>query len=117
MVRSSTVIPNIPQALCGHRQKRAIIGGAGELVKGKSTYYEFFAGGGMARAGLGDNWKCLFANDHNRLKFSVYISNWGNDAFVLRDVHELVVNDLPGCPDLAWASFPCQDLSIAGNGL
>jgi len=26
-------------------------------------YYEFFAGGGMARAGLGPEWRCLFAND------------------------------------------------------
>ena len=29
----------------------------------KPTYYEFFAGGGMARAGLGEGWRCLFAND------------------------------------------------------
>jgi DNA (cytosine-5)-methyltransferase 1 len=29
----------------------------------KRTYLEFFAGGGMARAGLGDSWRCLFAND------------------------------------------------------
>jgi DNA (cytosine-5)-methyltransferase 1 len=26
------------------------------------------------------------------------------------------VNDLPSQADLAWASFPCQDLSLAGNG-
>ena len=26
-------------------------------------YYEFFAGGGMAEAGLGSDWTCLFAND------------------------------------------------------
>jgi site-specific DNA-cytosine methylase len=27
------------------------------------AFCEFFAGGGMARASLGNNWKCLFAND------------------------------------------------------
>ena len=27
------------------------------------AFFEFFAGGGMARAGLGSGWKCLFAND------------------------------------------------------
>ena len=27
------------------------------------SFYEFFAGGGMARAGLGRGWCCLFAND------------------------------------------------------
>ncbi len=27
------------------------------------TFYEFFAGGEMARAGLESDWECLFAND------------------------------------------------------
>ena len=31
----------------------------------KLTFYEFFAGGGMARLGLGDQWACLFANDRD----------------------------------------------------
>ena len=26
-------------------------------------FYEFFAGGGMVREGLGARWSCLFAND------------------------------------------------------
>jgi hypothetical protein len=30
------------------------------------TFFEFFAGGGMARAGLGDSWRCLFANKFDR---------------------------------------------------
>jgi DNA (cytosine-5)-methyltransferase 1 len=29
----------------------------------KPGFYEFFCGGGMARAGLGEAWRCLFAND------------------------------------------------------
>ena len=28
-----------------------------------SGFYEFFAGGGMVRAGLGSGWSCLFATD------------------------------------------------------
>ena len=28
----------------------------------------------------------------------------------------LTAADLPGAADLAWASFPCQDLSLAGVG-
>ena len=28
----------------------------------------------------------------------------------------LTAADLPGAADLAWASFPCQDLSLAGAG-
>ncbi|MFL6466283.1 MAG: hypothetical protein ACJ73N_17975 [Bryobacteraceae bacterium] len=27
------------------------------------NFFEFFAGGGMARLGLGDSWTCAFAND------------------------------------------------------
>ena len=32
------------------------------------------------------------------------------------DVANLTTRDLPGAPDLIWGSFPCQDLSLAGNG-
>jgi len=32
------------------------------------------------------------------------------------DVGGLTSRDLPGRADLAWASFPCQDLSLAGMG-
>lgn len=81
------------------------------------SFFEFFAGGGMARAGLGDNWKCLFANDVDRVKSWTYIKNWGDDHFDGRDIREVSVSDLKGYGDLAWASFPCQDLSVAGNGL
>lgn len=82
----------------------------------RHTYYEFFAGGGMARAGLGATWKCLFANDIDEKKAQAYADNWGSDDFVLRDVAQIETDDLKGRADLAWASFPCQDLSLAGNG-
>ena len=32
------------------------------------TFYEFFAGAGMARLGLGPNWMCTFANDNDPAK-------------------------------------------------
>lgn len=79
------------------------------------TFYEFFAGGGMARAGLGDGWSCVFANDFDRMKAETYISNWGIGHFKLGDVANVKVNELPGRADLVWASFPCQDLSLAGS--
>lgn len=81
------------------------------------TYYEFFAGGGMARAGLGSRWNCAFANDCDELKAETYRRNFGDAELVVGDVHQLKSRDLPGQADLAWASFPCQDLSCAGNGL
>lgn len=79
-------------------------------------FYEFFAGGGMARAGLGPTWRCLFANDVDAKKAAAYRANWGDDAFRLGDVRALSTRDLPGRADLVWGSFPCQDLSLAGAG-
>lgn len=80
------------------------------------SFYEFFAGGGMARAGLGPAWRCLFANDFDPKKAAAYRANWGSDELLLGDVAGLTIADLPGSADLAWASFPCQDLSLAGVG-
>jgi len=82
-----------------------------------ASFYEFFAGGGMARAGLGAAWRCLFANDFDAKKGLVYEANWGAGGELhVGDVRKIDVADLPGEPDLVWGSFPCQDLSLAGNG-
>ena len=78
------------------------------------TVYEFFAGGGMARAGLGASWRCLFANDFDPAKARSYRANWGDGNLREGDVWDLTAADLPGAADLAWASSPCQDLSLAG---
>src|SRR5271165_6425372 len=82
----------------------------------KRTFLEFFAGGGMARAGLGESWRCLFANDFDRMKVATYEANWGLGDIRHTDVASLALSDLPAqAVDLAWASFPCQDLSLAGS--
>ena len=80
------------------------------------TFYEFFAGGGMARAGLGDGWKCLLANDFDRKKGETYRKNWGGDHLIIDDIRNIAPEEMPGQPDLVWGSFPCQDLSLAGGG-
>ncbi|MGB9029581.1 MAG: DNA cytosine methyltransferase [Acidobacteriaceae bacterium] len=80
------------------------------------SYYEFFAGGGMARAGLGPDWSCVFANDIDEKKGAAYKANWGAEHLKIADVASLTTGTLPGRADLAWASFPCQDLSLAGAG-
>jgi DNA (cytosine-5)-methyltransferase 1 len=81
------------------------------------SFYEFFAGGGMARAGLGTDWTCLFANDFDAKKGKTYRDNYP-DENVLRvgDVRTIKAIDLPEQADLIWGSFPCQDLSLAGGG-
>ncbi|MFZ5719861.1 MAG: DNA cytosine methyltransferase [Pseudomonadota bacterium] len=79
-------------------------------------FYEFFAGGGMARLGLGDGWTCAFANDFDPVKAATYRANFSDAAGHFRegDVWALTAADLPGRADLAWASSPCQDFSLAG---
>lgn len=79
-------------------------------------FYEFFAGGGMARAGLGPFWNCLFANDFDHKKSVVYERNWGKGTLKTCDVRTIKPETLPSHPNLIWASFPCQDLSLAGAG-
>lgn len=79
-------------------------------------FYEFFAGGGMARLGLGSRWHCLFANDLSAKKVQTYRANFPPaDELIQGDVYSLNTTDLPSQADLAWASFPCQDLSVAGK--
>lgn len=80
------------------------------------TFYEFFAGGGMARSGLGETWNCIFANDFSEQKAKSYRANWGGDDLVVEDINKINSANLPSHADLAWASFPCQDLSLAGSG-
>ena len=81
------------------------------------SFYEFFAGAGMAREGLGKRWNCLFANEFDVKKTAIYKKNWPTpDVLEVGDVGKLEGSDLPGHADLAWASFPCQDLSLAGAG-
>jgi DNA (cytosine-5)-methyltransferase 1 len=81
------------------------------------SFYEFFAGGGMARAGLGASWTCLFANDFDPKKGLTYQANWGvGGELTIGDIAQLKASDLPGHADLVWGSFPCQDLSLAGGG-
>ena len=87
------------------------------MIEHTRTFYEFFAGGGMARLGLGKKWECLLANELCPKKALAYrINHKPNGELVIEDVAKLTTARLPGQAMLSWASFPCQDLSLAGNG-
>jgi len=77
-------------------------------------FLEFFAGGGMARAGLARNWESVWANDFCEDKALVYQCNWGVKEMRVGDVANVQLDSLPDA-DMAWGSFPCQDLSLAGD--
>jgi DNA (cytosine-5)-methyltransferase 1 len=70
----------------------------------------------MARAGLGQNWECVFANDIDIKKAESYKCNWGDGEIKVDDIANIGTDNLKNLADLTWASFPCQDLSSAGSG-
>jgi DNA (cytosine-5)-methyltransferase 1 len=67
------------------------------------------------RARAYPGWNCSFANDIDRVKAIAYYANWEASRLVVGDVAAMTTADLPSVPDLAWASPPCQDVSLAGD--
>ena len=82
---------------------------------GGLRFMEFFAGAGLVRLGLEPEWNCVWANDIDVRKQEVYEEWFGRGDFVLGDIADVEVDALPTGADMAWASFPCQDLSLAGQ--
>ena len=78
------------------------------------TFLDFFAGAGLVRLGLEPSWSCVWANDIDARKQEIYEAHFGPENFVLGDVAGIGTDSLPAGSDMAWASFPCQDLSLAG---
>ena len=75
---------------------------------------EFFSGIGLVRLGLeAEGLKVVFANDIDSTKRRVYEANFGARNFLLSDVRSLTGDDVPSV-EMAVASFPCTDLSLAG---
>lgn len=80
-------------------------------------FAEFFAGIGLVRLGLERaGWECAFANDIDPKKLEMYQAHFGDadEHFELGDIREIEAANLPKV-DLATASFPCTDLSLAGG--
>lgn len=76
---------------------------------------EFFAGIGLVRAALERvGFEIVWANDIEPCKLALYEANFSADDFHLGDIRELAGESLPDI-ELATASFPCTDLSLAGN--
>lgn len=84
-------------------------------VAAKPRAVEFFAGVGLVRMALEEaGAEVVFANDIAPAKARMYEFNFGNADFVLGDIRELRGPDIPDA-EIATASFPCTDLSLAGN--
>lgn len=80
------------------------------------NFAEFFAGIGLVREALEPlGWRCVFANDIAPEKAEMYTARFGSEHLLVGDINQVVVDDLPANLGLVTASFPCIDLSLAGN--
>ena len=88
-----------------------------EFVTTQLTVAEYFAGIGLVRMGLQPfSWKVIFANDFSRKKFEMYQDFFpdANEHYKIDDIFKLDPAEIPSAT-LATCSFPCVDLSLAGN--
>ncbi len=80
----------------------------------KLTCLDFFAGSGLVSEGLNSFFETIWANDNSEKKAKVYCANHRSDYFKLDTIENIRGEDVPEA-SLSWGSFPCQDLSLAGN--
>lgn len=79
----------------------------------KPAFLEFFAGSGLVAHALQPYFKAVWANDICEKKAAVYMANHGEKHFRLGSISDVSGAELSPVA-LSWASFPCQDLSLAG---
>jgi DNA (cytosine-5)-methyltransferase 1 len=84
-----------------------------KFAERKTTFVDFFAGSGLVSHALKPMFDCVWANDISPKKASVYCSNHGDQHFSLQSIEAVRGSEIPSA-SLVWASFPCQDLSLAG---
>jgi len=80
------------------------------------TFAEFFAGIGLMRLALEkQGWSIEYANDIDPQKHEMYKTHFADadKHYDVADIHKVPVSRVPSVT-LATASFPCNDLSLAG---
>lgn len=84
-------------------------------MEGGFRIAEFFAGIGLVGGAVKSvGGTVAFANDIEPSKYALYAENYPDDPFTLGDIRKVKGEDIPDV-ELATASFPCTDLSLAGN--
>ena len=88
--------------------------GSASLLASRNVV-EFFAGIGLVRLALASQgWNVVHANDFDPAKVDMYRSNFSDESISGEDIHKISAKDLPAAA-LFTASFPCNDLSLAGS--
>lgn len=88
-----------------------------ERSKTLLTVAEYFAGIGLVRMGLEPHgWRVVFANDICQKKYEMYRAFFpdAENHYIINDIFEIDSREVPPSI-LATCSFPCIDLSLAGN--
>ena len=80
----------------------------------KPGFLDFFAGSGLVTEALKPSFEAVWANDICERKGVVYRANHSPKVFHSTPIEEVKGWEVPNAT-LSWASFPCQDLSLAGN--
>lgn len=89
--------------------------GVADGVTPGKTFIELFAGIGLVHEAIRSlGWEAVLANDNDPRKVCAHRANYPGVPFDDRDVRLLDLRDHPA-PRLVTASFPCIDLSQAGN--
>ncbi len=86
----------------------------GSIFSARPPFLDFFAGSGLVTEAVKPYFTPVWANDFCRKKAAVYRANHPRKHFRFCSIHTVKGTELPRAT-LSWASFPCQDLSLAGN--
>jgi DNA (cytosine-5)-methyltransferase 1 len=78
------------------------------------TFVDFFAGSGLVTQGAKHVCTPVWSNDICPKKAGIYTANHGDDHFHLGSIKDVKGGEIPH-GEIVWASFPCQDLSLAGK--
>jgi DNA (cytosine-5)-methyltransferase 1 len=112
-VTFSPFLPEFPVIGAASASTSSMGEAAGSKSGAKHEYLEFFAGSGLVAQGLKTMFRPIWANDIDQKKAAVYTANHTKKHFHLGSISDVDGKELPAA-SLAWASFPCQDLSLAG---
>jgi len=83
------------------------------VARTQFDFLEFFAGSGLVAQAMKGIFYPAWANDNCVKKAAVYTANHSVENFHLDSISNINGASIPAA-SMAWASFPCQDLSLAG---
>jgi len=84
------------------------------MIHPTPCFVDFFAGSGLVTEGAKHACTPVWSNDICPKKAAIYQANHGSAHFHLGSIKHICGRDIPR-GDVVWASFPCQDLSLAGR--